>query len=182
MQDLVEITQEKHGVIIDLRYATKNNVCKKELYSNSNCFLHKDAEIALKKAVNYAKRINLKIKIWDGFRPIEVQQYLFDQFPSNDVNGGFISNPQDGAIPHCRGVAIDLTLCDLNGKELEMGSDFDEFSSLAFHSCENITFEAKKNRLILAGIMSLSGFDFYQNEWWHYQLFNPRSYPVIRHC
>ena len=89
------------------------------------------------------------------------------------------SNPQGGVIPHCRGVAIDLTVTENNEKELEMGSDFDEFSDLAFHSCDKISKEARKNRLILLGIMTNAGFDFYQQEWWHYQLFNSRQYPII---
>ena len=40
--------------------------------------------------------------------------------------------------------------------------------------------EAKKNRSLLLSIMTLSGFDFYQNEWWHYQLFHPKKYPLIK--
>jgi D-alanyl-D-alanine dipeptidase len=24
--------------------------------------------------------------------------------------------------------------------------------------------------------MTAAGWDFYSNEWWHYQLFNPRAY------
>jgi len=179
MQNLVEITQSKNGVIIDLRYASKNNVCGHELYSYPFCYLHPDAEKALKKAVEIAKAINLKIKIWDCFRPLEVQKYMFNKFPSDGASGGFVSNPEGGVIPHCRGVAIDLTLCNLDGNELEMGTDFDEFSSLAFHGCREISIEAQKNRLTLAGIMALAGFDFYQNEWWHYQLFNARQYEVV---
>jgi D-alanyl-D-alanine dipeptidase len=29
------------------------------------------------------------------------------------------------------------------------------------------------------GIMTAADWDFYRNEWWHYQLFNSRDYPVI---
>ena len=39
--------------------------------------------------------------------------------------------------------------------------------------------EAQRNRHILLGIMSASGWDFYAKEWWHYQLFQPRRYPVL---
>ncbi len=180
MNNLVEITAEKHGVIIDLRYASNNNVCGHKMYSFPFCYLHLDAEKSLNKAVLLASNIGLKIKIWDSFRPLEVQKYMFDKFPSNDINGGFVSNPDGGAIPHCRGVAIDLTLCDFDGQELEMGTDFDEFSDLAFHNSNKISKAAQKNRLILAGIMSIAGFDFYKNEWWHYQLFNCRNYEIIK--
>ena len=179
MKNLVEISVKDFDAIFDLRYASKHNVCGHKLYSYPFCYLHEAAIEPLKKAIKLAKNLGLKLKIWDTFRPIEVQKYMFDKFPSNDPNGGFVSNPDGGAIPHCRGVAIDLTLVDENGKELDMGTDFDEFSNLAFHNCDNISVEAQRNRLILLGIMTAAGFDFYSNEWWHYQLFKPRQYPVI---
>ena len=50
---------------------------------------------------------------------------------------------------------------------------------LSVHLLNKISKEARKNRLILLGIMTNAGFDFYQQEWWHYQLFNSRQYPVI---
>ncbi len=180
MENLVEISTSKFDVVLDLRYASNNNVCGHKLYSHRFCYLHQAAIEPLKLAIKSAKNLGLKLKIWDTFRPIEVQKYMFDKFPSDDINGGFVSNPDGGAIPHCRGVAIDLTLVDDSKKELDMGTDFDEFSNLAFHNCDKISAEAQRNRLILLGIMTAAGFDFYSNEWWHYQLFKPREYPVIK--
>jgi D-alanyl-D-alanine dipeptidase len=164
---------------LDLRYATTNNVCAKKMYNEAKCYLAKDAVEPFKKAISLAKNLGYKIKIWDCYRPIEVQKFMYDKFPSTDPEGGFISNPETGAIPHCRGVAIDLTLCDLSGNELNMGTDFDDFSPAASHFYHDIPDEIQKNRLILLGIMTLAGFDFYRAEWWHYQLFNSRQYEVI---
>ena len=178
MTKLVEITQKDFDVILDLRYATKNNVCNIPLYSKPLCFLHEKAAEGLKKAVIEAKNLGLKIKVFDGFRPLEVQQFMYDKFPSDDPDGGFISNPKTGSTPHCRGVAIDLTLCDANENELDMGTDFDEFCENAFHRCNKVSIEAQRNRLLLLGIMTLAGFDFYSFEWWHYQLFNPRDFEI----
>jgi len=180
MENLVEITKSNFDVALDLRYATKNNVCGHQMYSTPFAYLHQDAIKPFEKAIKSAKNLGLKLKIWDTFRPIEVQKYMFDKFPSNDPNGGFVSNPNGGAIPHCRGVAIDLTLVDQNEEELEMGSDFDEFSDLAFHNCDKISTQAMRNRLILLGIMTAAGFDFYSKEWWHYQLFKPREFAIIK--
>jgi D-alanyl-D-alanine dipeptidase len=177
---LIEISASEFDVILDLRYASKNNVCAQKLYNQRVCYLAKETIEPLKQAIKLAKNLGYKLKIWDGFRPLEVQQFMFDKFPSNDPNGGFVSNPKTGSTPHCRGVAIDLTLCDLEGNELEMGTDFDEFSEIAFHRNVEVSKEAQKNRLILLGIMTLAGFDFYSNEWWHYQLFDARKYPIIQ--
>ena len=174
MKDLVEITEKEFDVILDIRYASKNNVCSHELYSRPFCYLHKDLIDPFKKAITHAKLLNLRFKIWDAYRPFEVQQYMYDKFP-----GDFVSNPKTGSVPHCRGLALDLTLIDQEGSELEMGSDFDEFSNLAHHNCNSISKTAIQNRLTLIGIMTIAGFDFYSKEWWHYQSFNPRKYPVI---
>ncbi len=174
MHNLIEITQEKHGVLLDLRYASTNNVCGVKMYNEAKCFLHKDAEEKLRKAIEIAARYDLSFKIFDGFRPLEAQKFMYEKF-----SGDFVSNPQTGSTPHCRGVAIDLTLIDLRDRELEMGSDFDEFSPLAFHNCEEISEEAKKNRRLIFDIMQEAGFDFYSKEWWHYQLFEPRKYQVV---
>lgn len=174
MKDLVKITEEDFGVILDLRYATTNNVCNQKLYSHPTCYLHKDTIIPLKRAINLAKNLGLKLKIFDAFRPMEVQEFMYNKFP-----GDFVSNPKTGLTPHCRGAAIDLTLADLEGNELEMGSDFDEFSDLSFHNCERISNKAKHNRLLFLGLMTSAGFDFFSKEWWHYQLFNLQQYPIV---
>jgi D-alanyl-D-alanine dipeptidase len=180
MQNLVEISQKNFDVILDLRYATANNVCGQKLYSYPFCYMHEAAIEPLKKAITAAKNLDLKIKIFDAFRPFAVQQFMFDKFSKDPAFEGFVSDPVTGTTPHCRGVAVDLTLCDLSGKELEMGTGFDDFSDLAFHNCYKISAESQRNRLILLGLMSAAGFDFYSKEWWHYQLFEPRKYPIIQ--
>jgi D-alanyl-D-alanine dipeptidase len=177
--NLVEITSNE-GFILDIRYATTNNVCNEKLYDFAMCFLHQEAYDKLKKAQQIADEMGYKIKIFDAFRPFSVQQKMFDYFNKPEF-AGFVSDPKIGVVSHCRGVAVDLTLCHKNGEELNMDSYFDDFSSSASHFCQNISLPAKQNRLILLGIMTLAGFDFYAQEWWHYQLFNARSYNIISH-
>ena len=89
----------------------------------------------------------------------------------------FIAPPKKGS-PHSRGVAIDLTLLK-NGREVDMGTEFDEFSKLSYHGSLDISKAAYHNRLILLGIMTDSGWDFYRNEWWHYQLFNSKNFQIV---
>ena len=86
-----------------------------------------------------------------------------------------------GLVPHCRGTAIDLTLIDSNLKELDMGTEFDHFSEKSFHGNKSINIQAQQNRLLLLGIMSQSGWEFYKNEWWHYQLPNSKKYKIIKY-
>jgi D-alanyl-D-alanine dipeptidase len=176
MQNLIPISKENgFDVELDIRYATINNVTGEKIYDQPYSLLHQDAAEALKKAIELGKIQGLRFKLFDTFRPIAAQKFLFERFP----DGGFVSNPQTGAVPHCRGVAVDLTLIDENGNELDMGTEFDNFTDLAKHGSTEVSREAQKNRYILFGIMMTAGWDFYRQEWWHYQLFNARNYPII---
>ena len=60
-----------------------------------------------------------------------------------------------------------------------MGTGFDAITPLSYHADTAVSPEAQRNRLLLLGIMSAAGFDFYSKEWWHYQLFQSRTYPLI---
>ncbi len=171
---LVNISSSNFNVELDIKYATLNNFTGQKIYKSNDCFLIEDAANNLLKAIELASDINLKIKIYDGYRPPYAQQKMWDFNP--DPN--FLSNPQKGS-PHSRGIAIDLTLLNESGAELNMGTSFDEFSEKSHHNSRLVNKDAKKNRHILLSIMTIAGFDFYMNEWWHYQLFNPKKYPII---
>tara|TARA_B100001123_G_C15203361_1_gene984261 strand:- start:424 stop:975 length:552 start_codon:yes stop_codon:yes gene_type:complete len=171
---LVEITELKFNVCIELKYATNDNFTNKPIYKSHKCYLNAEAAKLLTIAVKIASILNLKIKIYDAFRPKEAQKILWDHTP--DPN--FLTNPDIGS-PHSRGAAIDVTLLDQENIPLEMGTDFDFFSPLSHHNNQSIGKVAFKNRLILLGIMTQAGFDHYKNEWWHYQLYNSKKYDVL---
>jgi D-alanyl-D-alanine dipeptidase len=171
---LVEIAPPHYDVKHEIAYATANNFTGKPVYGRAGCYLHQDAAEALERAIKYAAGMGLRFKIFDAYRPPEAQFKLWEHTP--DPN--FLAHPERGS-PHSRGVAVDLTLIDASGAELNMGTEFDAFTSLSHHRCVEVTGQAQQNRLILLGIMTLAGFDFYSNEWWHYQLFNSRNYDLI---
>jgi zinc D-Ala-D-Ala dipeptidase len=171
---LIEITAPEYPVLHEIAYATANNFTGKPVYSRSACYLHVDAAASLKKAINHAMALQLRLKIFDAYRPAEAQYLLWEHSP--DPN--FLAHPEKGS-PHSRGVAVDLTLVNEDGNELDMGTAFDAFTPLSYHGAEGLSSTAIHNRLLLLGIMTCAGFDFYRNEWWHYQLFNSRSYPLL---
>lgn len=176
MNLLVDVKNIIPEIVFDIRYATANNFTGNPVYLSDGCFLHADALECLKKAHIYAKKLGYNFKLFDAFRPHEAQEILWEHTPDEN----FLANPARGSA-HSRGVAVDLTLIDKAGKELDMGTEFDEFSPLSYHTeIAGISGEALRNRALLLGIMSASGFDFYKNEWWHYQLFNAKNYPLIK--
>jgi D-alanyl-D-alanine dipeptidase len=171
---LIEILPETHSVEILIKYATANNFTGKPVYRRAGCYLHPDAENLLCKAIKLAATFSLKLRIFDAFRPSEAQWVLWKHTP--DPN--FLADPHRGS-PHSRGAAIDLTLVNLNGEALEMGTTFDAFTTRSHHGNMQISAEAQRNRTLLMGIMTTAGWDFYRNEWWHYQLFNSRRLPLL---
>jgi zinc D-Ala-D-Ala dipeptidase len=76
------------------------------------------------------------------------------------------------SAPHPTGGAIVLTLIDNNGNELEMGTEFNaepvETNYATYFNAENISAEAKKNRIILKNALERVGFVNYFTEWWHW--------------
>jgi len=86
-------------------------------------------------------------------------------------NPNYVADPKKGSI-HNRGGAVDISLADSDGKELDMGTPFDFFGPEASHDFENLSEEVKENRKILRKIMTRSGFRIFESEWWHYNLKN----------
>ncbi|MCF8467642.1 MAG: D-alanyl-D-alanine dipeptidase [Sneathiella sp.] len=171
---LVEIAPDIFDADLDLRYATANNFTGRAIYARGACYLNLEAAEKLRRAIALAAAMGLRFKLFDGFRPTEAVQALWDHTPDPE----FLSNPSNGS-PHSRGAAIDLTLVDSTGRELEMGTEFDAMTPASHHGALDISGEAQQNRAILLGLMTAAGWDFYQNEWWHYQLFRPRRYPTL---
>lgn len=171
---LITISRPEFDVDIDIRYATGDNFTGQPVYKNAKCLLHKEAAEKLQKAIGLAKPLGYRFIIFDAYRPTEAQWKLWAHTPDPD----FLADPAKGS-PHSRGVAVDLTLTDQTGEAVYMGTEFDEFSPLSHHGRTDISEIAQKNRLLLMGIMTTAGWDFYRNEWWHYQLFNSRNYPLL---
>jgi D-alanyl-D-alanine dipeptidase len=92
----------------------------------------------------------------------------------------YLADPRRGS-PHSMGAAVDLTLVEAaTGETLDMGTGFDDMRPLSWHASTEIPVPVQRNRALLLGVMTAAGFDFYRNEWWHYQLFSPRGrYPVL---
>jgi D-alanyl-D-alanine dipeptidase len=172
--NLIQITPEHHNVVLQIAYATAANITGIPIYRRPLAYLHEDAASALNRAVALAAPLGLGFKIFDAYRPGEAQWRLWDAAPNPD----FVADPRKGS-PHTRGVAVDLTLIGRDGEELDMGTGFDVFSPKAHHAALDIPVEAHRNRLLLLGLMTAAGWDFYRNEWWHYQLFDAKSYPLI---
>jgi D-alanyl-D-alanine dipeptidase len=171
--EFIEIAPPEFDIDVALAYATAANITGHPIYRNARCWLRRTAAQHLRQAIALAAALDLRLRVFDALRPTEAQWVLWRA----DPNPEFLADPRRGS-PHSRGVAIDLTLIDRDGRELDMGTPFDAFTPDAHHASTNVSVAAQRNRLLLLGLMTAAGWDFYRNEWWHYQLFDARRFPL----
>lgn len=174
MSVLIEITPQSLPIILDMAYATPNNITGKPIYKAARCFLRPKAAQCLAQTAHHAWDLGYQLVIFDGYRPQFAQEALWACAPDPD----FVTPPTKGS-PHTRGIAVDLTLADKKGNYLDMGTEFDDFSPRAYHDHQDLSPEIRRHRALLLGMMTANGWDFYSKEWWHYQLFDSKSYSLI---
>jgi D-alanyl-D-alanine dipeptidase len=172
--DFVDYRTVDPNVILDIRYATTNNFTNVKLYPCSRCLLKKATAQSLLKVNDYLKTKNLQLKVLDCYRPPTIQEKLWKVKPDPH----FVMRPWKGS-PHSRGIAVDVTLTDLSGKELDMGSDYDEFSQKSYYASDEISKIAKDNRWILKSAMKQAGFSSIRTEWWHFQKGINGNHPIV---
>lgn len=168
--DLVRLLDLDKEFIIELKYATPDNFTGQQIYNSNECYINKNTAQLLIKAKDIFKSHNYHVKIWDAYRPISAQKKFFEILP--DPN--FVAIPPDMSTikvfktNHLNGLCVDLTLVDEDGNEVEMPSEFDDFSERASLSFEGMSETARKNGTFLNEVMESVGFEGYKNEWWHF--------------
>jgi D-alanyl-D-alanine dipeptidase len=164
------------GIGVDLRYATAGNFVGRDLYSPFDCaWLHCDAATALERVVAWlaVRRPGATALVLDALRPQRVQQQLWDALAGTDLQM-YLADPQRGSI-HSFGMALDITILDEAGRELDMGTGFDDLTERSHPALEpqwlargELTLEHIANRQLLRDAMAQAGFHGISTEWWHY--------------
>ncbi len=172
--DLHIINEAQYGVVIDLVYAGSNNIAGRIVYQTAQCALHKDAAPLLLRASALARSAGYTLKVFDGYRPPAAQHIFWSALP----DAQYVADPSQGSH-HSRGTAVDVTLLDGHGVELDMGTGFDAMEDASHHDYADLPAAVQKNRLLLLGIMLHAGFRGIKSEWWHYELPNSSAYPII---
>lgn len=172
---LVELIKIDSSFVLDIRYATENNFVGKVLYKSSRAFLRKEAADSLKKINDYLKKnYNLRLKIYDAYRPLSAQWIMWELISNPD----YVADPRKGSR-HNRGAAVDVTLIDSLGNELDMGTKFDDFSEKASRKFKNFDEKILRNRQILEEAMNKFGFIGLESEWWHYDFYKWKEYGLL---
>ena len=162
--DFVRLKDLSPDFVYELKYATPDNFLKQAVYDCGECYLRKSTAEALVKANEAFKQLGYRIKLFDCYRPLSVQKKMWKILPGTH----YVANPAKGS-KHNRGAAVDLTLVDAQGKELNMGTPFDFFGKEAHHTYTEHPKEVLENRKLLKETLNKYNFKSIYSEWWHYE-------------
>lgn len=157
---------------LDIRYATVHNFTKAKIYDCPKCLLRPEAAEALKRAHKVLQNKGLRFKMFDCYRPGPYQQRLWDKVPNPD----YVTPPAKGSM-HSRGAAVDLTIVDAKGHELDMGTPYDFFGKEAHTDYTQLSATVQANRKLLRTTLEAVGFKGIRTEWWHFS-YQTKDFPL----
>ena len=175
---LIDIKTIDTSIVVDLRYSTNNNFLGLDMYGDfNNCYLQPDVAEKLKCSQEILKsRFPFyNLIIFDAVRARSIQRKMWDTI---DVpyceRSKYVSNPNNGSL-HNFGAAVDVSIIDAHGIELDIGTAYDYFGELAYPREEERMIEEGKlthiqllNRKLLREVMESGGFMGITTEWWHF--------------
>lgn len=175
---LIEVQELESAIYCNLKYSTEDNFLGQDVYGDfDRCYLQPEvaAGLAVAQAHLEKKRPGLHLSIYDAVRPRRVQQQMWDlvDYPIEE-KVRYVSNPKNGSL-HNFGAAVDVTIVEADGTELDMGTPFDYFGELAYPRKEAAMLEAGllsetviANRRLLREVLYKGGFTVLPTEWWHF--------------
>jgi len=161
----VNLKEYSKDFVYDMKYATEDNFLKAKVYDCAECMLRYKTVKALIAANKEFMKQGCKIKLFDCYRPLSIQKKMWEIVS----NPEYVADPKKGSI-HNRGGAVDISLVNADGLELEMGTAFDFFGIQASHNYKKLPVPVKANRKYLKTVMIKNGFNSFDSEWWHYNL------------
>lgn len=162
---------------MDLRYAGPDNFVGRPLYEMDCAWVHREAAEGLRSAVQWLRQHSAlhQLVVLDALRPHRVQQALWDHLDGSELRR-YLADPARGSI-HSFGLAIDATLLDARGKEIDMGTPFDDMSELSHPDLESRHLAEGRlrphqiaHRRLLRDAMAAGGFRGIAHEWWHFDM------------
>lgn len=173
-EGFVDILSVDSTFVLDVRYATPNNFTHQVVYPCAKIVLRKTVAESLVAVQHELRSIGLGLKVFDGYRPLSVQKRFWEILPDSR----YVADPKQGSR-HNRGAAVDVTLVDSTGTELEMPTEFDDFTERSHSDSKECTEIAKNNRIVLQQMMQKHGFQPIRSEWWHFDFKGWEKYEIM---
>ena len=171
---LVDVRSVDPTIMVELRYAGRKNFLGRSLYPRgTHALARPEIASALAEAQRLLRRYQYGLKIWDAYRPVEVQAMLWQA----SHNSEYVANPEIGAGSlHSWGIAVDATLVDSKIRDVPMPTDFDDFTPAAMLPYMGSSFEIRWNLHLLRYAMHKAGFCGLRTEWWHFTIVDWKKY------
>lgn len=174
--DLAEVTTLDSTIRLEIRYATDNNFLGVKLYDEARVFMQRPAAEALVRANRNAKRVGYGLLIHDAYRPWYVTKIFWEATPPD--KRWLVADPTQGSR-HNRGIAVDITLYDLESKKpVEMPSTYDESTERARFTYPGGTALQRYHRSLLRRVLEHEGFAVNPLEWWHFDYIDFKRYAI----
>lgn len=171
---MVRVKDYIPDIRIDLKYAGADNFLGRPIYTYEDAWLRYGTVKKLTAAQEAVKARGFSLKIWDAWRDPAAQFLMWELMPNDD----YVADPYKGFSKHSRGNTVDVTLVDLStGQEVEMPSEFDDFSERANRDYSQASVAARSNVLFLEETMKNAGFNAYFGEWWHFH--DKKVYDIV---
>jgi len=173
---MADLKKNLPGLVVDLRYAGADNFMHQRLYpADARAWLRKVAADSLAAVQKELKEKGLGLKIFDAYRPWSITDMMWEKVKDDR----YAADPRKGSN-HNRGIAIDLTMINLRtGKEVPMGTGFDNFSDTAHHAFTQLPPAVLVRRSTLKIAMERHGFKALDTEWWHYSLVGAGDFELL---
>jgi D-alanyl-D-alanine dipeptidase len=163
-QQFVDIAVLIPNIVLDIRYATPNNVLGEAVYPQAVALLRQPVAEDLQAVQESLASRGLGLCVYDAYRPYSVTVRMYEQI--QDEN--FAAPPWRGSR-HNRGCSVDVGLVNLsNGERVPLPTDFDELTPATASRYGNLPAHVMLNRSILLAAMHYHGFINYPGEWWHF--------------
>ncbi|MEZ4526685.1 MAG: M15 family metallopeptidase [Desulfobacterales bacterium] len=174
---LADVHAVDKTILVDLVNSNpKKNFFRKDFYTGLNrAYLQKEVAVKLSKAqkILRSKKPGFSLQILDAARPRSVSKLMYDKMKGTKFEK-FVANPEKGSM-HNYGVAVDITITDQTGNEIDMGlSPFRKSTAEIYWQYAKmklgfkLTKEQSKNRQLLTDTMKQAGFIPLRHEWWHF--------------
>ena len=180
------------SLVVEMRYAGSENFVGRPIagYDAPVCLLARDAIAGLARVQERLAAFGLGLKVFDCYRPKRAvadvaawarnpgdQKRKADYYPNVDKSRLFELGYIAERSGHSRGATLDVTLVDARtGAELDMGGAYDLFDTRSWPSEQDVSSQARANRMLLQDAMVGEGFRPLKEEWWHFTL-NQEPYP-----
>lgn len=170
--------------LVDIRQRSRLLVDPRKQFDSSDYFYLREGLVDRLCQAESTLPGGMRFLVVEGYRSPALQHRYFEEYASKlraehadwslerirSAASRFVSPPE--IAPHTAGAAVDLTLADSEGNELDLGTPMnatpEESAGACYTDAAVISDEVRQLRSILGNALNDAGLVNYPTEWWHW--------------